>query len=233
MASGYNRKFKTLLPDIERLAAKIDGQVIPSELYARHKVFRGLRDLDGNGVLAGLTNISQVSAKKIVDGKEFPAPGKLYYRGFDVEALVRGFISEARFGFEETAYLLLFGELPGRAELSRFNEIIGAYRNLPTGFARDAIMKTPSRDMMNCLARGVLSLYFYDDCPDDTSIPNLLRQCIQLMAEFPLLAAYGYNTYQHYEHGQSLIIHPPRPELSTAENLLYMLRPDGKYTELE
>jgi citrate synthase len=233
MANGYNRKFKALIPDIERLASKISGQAVPPELYAEHHVYRGLRDLDGNGVLAGLTNISQVSAKKIVGGREVPAEGKLYYRGYDVEALVRGFISEARFGFEETAYLLLFGELPARDELARFNEILGEYRNLPAGFTRDAIMKTPSRDMMNCLARGVLSLYFYDDRPDDVSVPNLLRQCIQLLAEFPLLAAYGYNTYRHYEHGQSLIIHPPRPEMSTAENLLYMLRPDGKYTQLE
>jgi citrate synthase len=207
--------------------------VIPEALYAEHKVFRGLRDLDGNGVVAGLTNISQVSAKKNVDGKEIPVDGKLYYRGIDVEAIVAGFIAEDRFGFEETVYLLLFGELPSADELAEFKTLLGSYRSLPKNFTRDSIMKAPSRDMMNGLARGVLTLYYYDENPDDTSVVNVLRQCLQLIAEFPLLAAYSFNTYRHFTHGDSLIIHAPKPELSTAENLLYILRADSKYTPLE
>ncbi|MDR0906277.1 MAG: citrate/2-methylcitrate synthase [Oscillospiraceae bacterium] len=218
---------------INALAQKMTNAVIPEALYAEHKVFRGLRDLDGNGVVAGLTNISQVSAKKNVDGKEIPVDGKLYYRGIDVEAIVAGFIAEDRFGFEETVYLLLFGELPSADELAEFKTLLGSYRSLPKNFTRDSIMKAPSRDMMNGLARGVLTLYYYDENPDDTSVVNVLRQCLQLIAEFPLLAAYSFNTYRHFTHGDSLIIHAPKPELSTAENLLYILRADSKYTPLE
>jgi citrate synthase len=218
---------------IALLANAIAEQVIPSELYTEHKVFRGLRDLNGNGVLAGLTNISQVTAKKIVDGVEQSAPGKLYYRGIDVEDITSGFIREKRFGFEETVYLLLFGNLPDKAELAEFCLIMGQYRELPAEFTRDAIMQAPSRDMMNSLARAVLTLYYYDASPDDTSVANILRQSLQLISAFPLLAAYSYNAYRHYSHGDSLIIHHPKPEWSTAENLLYILRPDGKYTELE
>ena len=218
---------------IDSMADRISGQVIPSELYDKYEVCRGLRDLQGNGVLAGLTYISQVTAKKIVDGVEIPVDGKLYYRGIDVEDLVRGFIRENRFGYEETVYLLLFGALPNHEELAFFRETLGRSRALPPGFTRDSIMNAPSRDIMNALARSVLTLYTYDERPDDTSVRNLLRQSISLIAEFPLLAAYAYNTYLHYEHDQSLIIHPPRPELSTAENLLYMLRKDGAYSELE
>jgi citrate synthase len=218
---------------INALAQKMTNDVIPEALYAEHKVFRGLRDLDGNGVIAGLTTISQVSAKKTVDGKEIPVDGKLYYRGIDVEEIVAGFIAEDRFGFEETVYLLLFGELPSAEELAEFKALLGAYRSLPKNFTRDAIMKAPSRDMMNGLARGVLTLYYYDDNPDDTSVPNVLRQCLQLIAEFPLLAAYSFNAYRHFTHGDSLIIHAPEPELSTAENLLHILRTDSQYTPLE
>ena len=218
---------------IEYLADNISNQAIPSELYEKYEVCRGLRDINGNGVLAGLTYISQVTAKKIVDGVEVPIDGKLYYRGIDVEDLVRGFMHENRFGYEETVYLLLFGGLPNQDELTFFREVLGHNRSLPSGFTRDAIMNAPSRDIMNALARSVLALYSYDDRPDDTSVRNLLRQSISLIAEFPLLAAYAYNTYLHYEHDQSLIIHPPRPELSTSENLLHILRKDGAYSELE
>ncbi|MDR3278043.1 MAG: citrate/2-methylcitrate synthase [Oscillospiraceae bacterium] len=231
MAKSTN--YSAVTPEIERLAAICASRVIPGELYGRYAVNRGLRDLNGNGVLAGLTNISQVTAKKIVDGVELPADGKLYYQGIDVEEIVAGFIKEARFGFEETAYLLLFGDLPTEPQLSEFKSLLGRYRTLPPKFTRDAIMKAPSRDMMNALARGVLTLYYYDGNADDTSPPNLLRQCLQLIARFPLLAAYGYNAYRHYEHGDSLIIHPSDPELSTAENLLHILRPDQRYTPLE
>ena len=218
---------------IDSLADNISEQAIPSALYEKYEVNRGLRDLNGNGVLAGLTYISQVTAKKVVDGVEIPIDGKLYYRGIDVEDLVRGFIREKRFGYEETVYLLLFGTLPTREELTFFHEVLGRNRSLPQGFTRDAIMNAPSRDMMNALARAVLTLYTYDERPNDTSVRNLLRQSISLIAEFPLLAAYAYNTYLHYEHDQSLIIHPPSPDLSTAENLLSILRKDSSYSELE
>lgn len=218
---------------VDSLADRISEQIIPSELYEKYEVYRGLRDLNGNGVRAGLTYISNVTAKKIVDGVEISTDGKLYYRGIDVEDLVHGFIRENRFGFEETVYLLLFGELPGQEELAFFRDVLGRSRSLPAGFTRDAIMNTPSRDMMNALARAVLTLYTYDERPDDTSVRNLLRQSISLIAEFPLLAAYAYNTYLYYEHDQSLIIHMPSPELSTAENLLHILRKDGAYSELE
>jgi len=218
---------------IDGLADTISGQVIPAELYDKYEVCRGLRDIKGNGVLAGLTYISQVTAKKIVGGLEVPDHGKLYYRGIDVEDLVRGFIREQRFGYEETVHLLLFGTLPTQEELAFFREVLGHSRTLPAGFTRDTIMNAPSRDIMNALARSVLTLYTYDEHPDDSSVRNLLRQSISLIAEFPLLAAYAYNTYLHYEHDQSLIIHPPRPELSTAENLLHILRKDGQYTQLE
>jgi len=218
---------------INLLADKISEQVIPEALYEKFAVCRGLRDINGNGVLAGLTYVSNVTAKKIIDGVETPIDGKLYYRGIDVEDLVRGFINEQRFGFEETVYLLLFGNLPTQDELAFFSDVIGQRRTLPPAFTRDAIMSAPSRDMMNALARAVLTLYTYDERPNDTSVRNLLRQSISLIAEFPLLAAYAYNTYLHYEHDQSLIIHQPRPELSTAENLLHILRKDGSYTDLE
>jgi len=224
---------RTINRKIADLASVISAEVIPSELYTEHKVFRGLRDLNGNGVLAGLTNISQVKAKQVIDGVEYPVPGKLYYRGIDVEDIVAGFVKENRFGFEETIYLLMFGKLPNFTELVEFQTIIGQFRELPSEFTRDAIMQAPSKDMMNLLARAVLTLYYYDKNPDDTSVANMLRQCLQLISEFPMLAAYGYNTYRHYNHRDSLIIHHPKPELSTAENLLYILRPDGKYSALE
>ena len=202
-------------------------------LYGKYDVKRGLRDLDGKGVLTGLTEISDVCSKKMVDGKEVPCEGKLYYRGVDIEQLVGGFIREKRFGFEEASYLLLFGELPDARELQGFQDLLANYRTLPTSFVRDIIMKAPSRDMMNTLARSVLTLYSYDEHADDISIPNVLRQCLQLIALFPLLSVYGYQAYNHYHEGQSLYIHSPQPELSTAQNILYILRPDSAYTELE
>jgi len=219
--------------DIKRLAQKCETQTIPSELYARHKVNRGLRDINGNGVLTGLTNIANVTAKKIVDGVEVPMDGKLYYQGIDVEDIVAGFIREDRFGFEEITYLLLFGELPSADELNEFKSLLVSNCSLPPKFTRDVIMKAPSKNMMNTLARSVLMLYYYDDNADDVSIPNVLRQCIRLIAQFPLLAVYGYQAYCHYEKDQSLIIHNPDPNLSIAENILHILRPDQTYTPLE
>ncbi len=225
--------YSEVTPAIEALSKMCTGRVIPSELYVDYKVNRGLRDMSGNGVLAGLTNISQVTAKKMVDGVEVPMDGKLYYQGIDVEDIVAGFLKEDRFGFEETVYLLLFGHLPNQGELSEFARLLKSYMSLPPKFARDVIMKAPSKDMMNTLARSVLTLYYYDENADDISIPNVLRQVIQLIAKFPLLATYGYQAYNHYEKDQSLFIHQPDQTLSYAENILHVLRADQQYTALE
>ena len=223
-----------ITPEILRLAKKSEeAGIIDSELYTRYDVKRGLRDINGKGVLAGLTHISDVRATEIKDGVSVPAHGKLFYRGYNVQDLINGFTKDDRFGFEETAYLLLFGELPNSTELAEFRKLLGSYRSLPTSFVRDIIMKAPSKDMMNTLARSVLTLYSYDDRADDTSLPNVLRQCMQLISLFPMLSIYGYQAYSHYHDGNSLFIHQPIPELSTAENILHILRPDSSYTPLE
>ena len=229
-----NNSFSEITPEILRLA-KMSEQagIIDSELFTKYEVKRGLRDLNGKGVLAGLTNISDVRATEMVNGVSVPAHGKLIYRGYDVKELVTGFTKENRFGFEEITYLLLFDKLPTKEELSNFKDLLAHYRTLPTSFVRDIIMKAPSNDMMNTLARSVLTLYSYDDRADDTSIPNVLRQCLQLISLFPLLSIYGYQAYSHYHDGNSLFIHQPQPELSTAENILHILRPDSSYTPLE
>ena len=230
MANVYSE----ITPEIRDLADLCvkNGRIDP-ELYTKYDVKRGLRDLNGKGVLTGLTEISEIRSTKVVDGKEVPCEGQLFYRGINVEDLIRGCVRDRRFGFEETTYLLLFGELPTREQLANFNQLLAKYRSLPTGFVRDIIMKAPSRDMMNTLARSVLTRYSYDDFASDTSIPNVLRQCLQLIALFPLLSVYGYQAYNYYLNGKSLYIHTPRPELSTAENILTLLRPDGQYTPLE
>lgn len=206
---------------------------IKEEMYKKYQVNRGLRDLDGNGVLTGLTEISESQSMKIIDGKKIPCEGKLFYRGYSIDDIVSGFIKEKRFGFEEATYLLLFGYLPNENELDGFKKILSNYRTLPTSFVRDIIMKAPSSDMMNTLARSVLTLYSYDTNANDISIPNVLRQCLQLIALFPLLSVYGYQAYKYYHDGESLFIHSPQPDLSVAENILYILRADSKYTELE
>ncbi len=234
MAEKYSEKYSELIPEVEELANLCtSNDRIDPNLYTKYDVKRGLRDLNGKGVLAGLTEISEVCSKKIVNGEEVPCEGKLYYRGVDIEEIVRGFIKEDRFGFEEVTYLLLFGTLPDQAQLEEFTRLLVHYRTLPTAFVRDIIMKSPSSDMMNTLARSVLTLYSYDERADDTSIPNVLRQCLQLISLFPLLSVYGYNAYCHYHDGQDFYIHMPDPKLSTAENILHMLRPDFKYTKLE
>ena len=228
------KNYSEITPEIRELAKEAArSTVIDSELYRQYDVKRGLRDLNGKGVLAGLTHISDIQAKKIVDGKEIPTEGHLYYRGYEIEDLVNGFTRDRRFGFEEITYLLLFGHLPNTRELEEFSNLIGYYRSLPTSFVRDIIMKAPSHDMMNSLARSVLTLYTYDDAADDISIENVLRQCLQLIALFPMLCVYGFHAYAHYHDGQSLIIHQPDKELSTAENLLRILRTDSEYSELE
>ncbi|WKY43140.1 citrate/2-methylcitrate synthase [Eubacteriaceae bacterium ES2] len=229
-----NRIFSELTPEILAYSELCQSNnYIEPELYKKYKVNRGLRDLQGNGVLTGLTEISEIQAFKFVDGEKIGIDGKLFYRGINVEDLVNGFERESRFGFEEVTYLLLFGELPDRDQLNVFSQILGHYRTLPTSFVRDIIMKAPSADMMNTLARSVLTLYSYDDHASDISIPNVLRQCLELIALFPQLAVYGYQSYKHYHDGQSLFIHQPQPHLSTAENILHVLRPDSQYTELE
>jgi len=226
--------FSQVTPEILELSALCErNSTIDPTLYDKFDVKRGLRDLSGKGVLTGLTEISEIVSSKIIDGKEHPCEGKLYYQGIDVEKMVEGFIRENRFGFEEVAYLLMFGELPNAQELDRFNQILTNYRSLPTNFVRDIIMKAPSHDMMNTLARSVLTMYAYDDYGNDTSLSNVLRQSLQLLAVFPLLSVYGYHTFCHYHENKSLFIHPPKPELSTAENILHILRPDSHYTPLE
>jgi citrate synthase len=226
--------FSEITPEVKALSELcLKNSNIDPELYTKYDVKRGLRDISGKGVLAGLTEIADIHSYDMVDGKMVPCEGKLYYRGYDVEELVSGFLSAGRFGFEEITYLLLFGELPKSDELESFEKLLGDYRSLPPSFVRDVIMKAPSQDMMNTLARSVLTLYSYDDRADDISIENVLRQSLQLIAQFPLLAVYGYQAYRHYHLGDSLVIHPPEPTLSTAENILLMLRHDSKYTELE
>jgi citrate synthase/2-methylcitrate synthase len=206
---------------------------INSELYSKYEVKRGLRDLDGRGVLVGLTEIGEVHSYILDEEEMVPVPGRLIYRGFDIDDLVKGFTWEGRFGFEETVYLLLFGNLPDKNSLRDFEQLFSLYQKLPEDFARDMILKAPSKDIMNGLARSVLGLYSFDDNPDDASIKNVLKQCIKLIASFPSLAVYSFQAYSHYHGNQSLYIHSPQPDLSLAENILYMLRPDHQYTELE
>ena len=226
--------FSDLTDDIVRLSSlSRDADQIQNDLFIKYDVKRGLRDLNGKGVLAGLTTISDVRANKIVNGQQVPIPGKLFYRGYNVEDLVAGFSADDRFGFEEITYLLLFDALPQEEELKKFKELLGFYRSLPTSFVRDIIMKAPSQDMMNTLARSVLTLYSYDDRADDTSLPNVLRQSLQLISLFPLLSIYGYQAYSHYHDGKSLYIHQPKAELSAAENILRILRPNSEFTSLE
>ena len=220
------------IKDLADLSDRNNG--IKPEMYETYDVKRGLRDINGNGVVAGLTEVSRIKAKeKDADGNEIPCRGDLYYRGIDLKDIVSGFLDEGRMGFEETVFLLLTSKLPNRKELADFNAQLSAYRDLPKFFVSDMILKAPGKDMMNMLSRSVLALYAYDESPDDISTPNVLRQCLQLIAEFPLLAVYGYHSFMHYHNGSSLFIRYPKKELSTAENLLYILREDGEYTPLE
>ena len=220
------------IKDLADLSDRNNG--IKPEMYGIYDVKRGLRDINGNGVVAGLTEVSRIKAKeKDADGNEIPCRGELYYRGIDLKDIVSGFLDEGRMGFEETVFLLLTSKLPNHKELADFNAQLSAYRELPQFFVSDMILKAPGKDMMNMLSRSVLALYAYDENPDDISTPNVLRQCLQLIAEFPLLAVYGYHSFMHYHNDSSLFIHYPKKELSTAENLLYILREDGEYTPLE
>lgn len=227
-------KYSEITPELLKLTELCyENSTIDGDLYGKYKVFRGLRDLQGNGVLTGLTEISEIQSFENIHGEKVPCEGKLFYRGIDIEKIVEGFIKEKRFGFEEVTYLLIFGKMPNQKELDEFTSLLAKYRTLPTSFVRDIIMKAPSSDMMNTLARSVLTLHAYDTKANDISIPNVLRQGLLLTAVFPLLAVYGYQAFRHYFEGDSFFIHTPRPELSTAENILHMLRPNSQYTELE
>lgn len=220
--------------EIEMLTAKcVKNTTIDTGLYSEYDVKRGLRDINGNGVRAGLTKVSRINASKIVDGKTVPCDGELFYRGYNVKDLTDGFLSDSRYGFSEMTYLLLFGELPNKEELAIFSKAMAQARHLPKNFVRDVIMKAPSKDMMNTLARSVLTLYSYDAKADDISLSNVLRQCLNLIAVFPLFSVYGYHAYNHYINNKSLYIHQPGRDISTAQNILRLLRPDMKYTETE
>ncbi len=221
-------------PEIIDLAKKCKkNSTINPELYTKYDVKRGLRDINGNGVLAGLTNISEIVSAKVIDGEKHACEGELYYRGYNIQDIIKNFQKGDNFGFETASYLLLFGELPNDEEMNNFKDLLAFYRQLPSTFVRDIIMKAPSKDMMNGLARSVLTLYTYDDKADDISIENVLRQSIELISIFPLLSVYGYQAFQHYYENKSLFIHQPDPNLSTAENILRLLRPDCSFTNLE
>ena len=209
-----------------------EADKLEPQMFDRYEVQRGLRDKNGNGVVTGLTHISKIESFKVVDGVKTPCEGKLWYRGYDCIELVKGFRGK-HFGFEEVAYLLLFGELPNARQMKEFRDILAANRTLPTNFTRDVIMKAPSSDIMNSLTRSVLTLASYDKNCCDTSIENVLRQCIGLISVFPMLSVYGYHAHNHYQNDESMYIHRPSRKLSTAENLLMMLRPDKKYMDLE
>lgn len=226
-------KLFDITPEIMYLSELCEkNNAIDKELYTKYDVKRGLRDLNGKGVLAGLTNVSDVCAFKVVDGQNVPCEGNLYYRGYNIKDLVDGFLKADHFGFEEITYLLLFGELPTATELQEFSDMLAERRSLPPTFVRDIIMKAPSKDMMNSLSRSILNLYSYDEKADDTSIPNVLRQCLNLISQFPMLMVYGYHAY-NYRKGEDLFIYAPKKELSMAENILMMLREDRQYTKLE
>lgn len=229
--SKLNHEDKEQISSLAKLAYK--STVIDSAYYEKYDVKRGLRDINGAGVLAGLTEISDIISFREENGVKVPTEGELYYRGIDIKKLVKGFVSEKRFGFEETVYLLLFGELPDKKQLEEFKQLLVRLRAIPKSFVRDIIMKAPSDDMMNSLARSVLALYPYDHKADDISIPNVLRQCLQLIAQFPSIAVYSYQVNEYYNNNNSLIIHQSDDKLSTAENILHLLRPDSRYSELE
>lgn len=223
----YNQKISEMAQEC------LEKGKIDVELYHKYDVQRGLRDKNGNGVLAGLTKVSKIESNKIVDGEKLPCDGRLFYRGYNIRQLIDGVVKEKRFGFEEVAYLLLFSELPNEEQLKEFYEILASSRKLPTNFVRDVVMKAPSKDMMNSLSKCILTLASYDDKASDISVENVLRQCLSLISVMPMLAVYSYHAYNHYERDESMYIHRPDPSLSTAENILRLLRPDKNYSMTE
>lgn len=236
-----NRNENTKIISDERIRAYIElihrqnsvWNTIPDHYYSDYNVKRGLRNADGTGVLAGLTTIGEVHGYVMDEGNKVAVPGKLRYRGIDMEDIIENCQKEKRFGFEETAFLLLFGFLPDQKTLDRFSTVLSECRELPYEFTEDMIFKAPSKNIMNKLARSVLALYSYDDNPDDISVANLLRQSFELIARFPVLVANAYSCKRHYFDGESLVLHNPNKNLSAAENFLYMIRPNNEYTELE
>lgn len=234
MLLAYNQYFDStpnLSSKLKKLAEK--NNQIEAELYQKYDVKRGLRNKNGTGVLVGLTGIGDVDGYRIENGVKVPADGKLFYRGIEICDLIAGFQKEQRFGFEETCYLLLFGELPDKNELEEFNKLLGRNRTLPAGFTEDMILTAPSKDIMNKLARSVLAAYSYDSNPDDLGLANILRQSTEMIARFPTMVAYGYQAKSRYYDNKSLYLHSPQPHLSTAENFLHMIRPNCEYTRLE
>ena len=229
------KNFSEITPYVAELATlSCQNNHIEPVMYKQHHVNRGLRDMNGNGVITGLTEVSRINAKKTtLEGEVVPCPGELYYRGINIRDLTDGFRCDNRFGFEEAVYLLLFSQLPNQNQLTRFQQELAECRTLPPSFVRDMILKAPGKDMMNILSRCVLALYAYDDNPDDISIANVLRQCLQLIAVFPMLAVYSYHSYQHYHQDRSLFIHLPKENYSTAENLLHLLRESSEFSPLE
>ncbi|MDR1596688.1 MAG: citrate/2-methylcitrate synthase [Treponema sp.] len=222
------------MPSIEEYLAEVTGNdYIDSALYTKYNVKRGLRNADGTGVLVGLTRVGDVHGYILDEGEKIPVDGKLFYRGIDVEAIAANAAAEGRFGFEETVYLLMFGILPNREQLTNFCKLLGDKRALPPNFAEDSIMKAPSRDIMNKLGRSVLTLYSWDDYPDNLSPENVLRQCLELIARFPTIVAYSYMAKKHYYDHESLIIHLPASTCSIAESVLSLIRPDQQFTRLE
>ena len=225
-----NADYKNFI--VEKCEMCLSNDSFSPDMYAKYDVKKGLRDSHGNGVVVGLTTVSQVNGTRLINGEKVPARGTLRYRGYDIVDLTNGFIRK-RFGFEEITYLLLFGELPNQEELDEFKYYLNQERRLPFTFTRDVIMKAASKDIMNSITRSVLFLASYDDRALDNSFDNVLRQCIYLISVFPMLTVYSYHAYNHYINGESMYIHKPDPSLSTAENFLRILRPDRSYTTLE
>ena len=227
---GYYEKWAEYTEKYERLC--VENDTISDDLFKEYGVNRGLRDINGNGVLTGLTNISKIDSFKQENGKKIPCEGKLWYRGYNVIDWVKNIPADS-FGFEKTAFLLLFGKIPTAEEEVQFADLLACGRELPTNFTRDVIMKAPGKDIMNSMTRSILTLASYDDHLNDNEVGNVIRQCLNLVSVFPMLAAYGYHAYNHYEQDESMYIHRPNPDMSTAENLLMMLRPDKQCTFLE
>lgn len=220
--------------EIDAFVNKVgDAYTIPQKAFANHKVKRGLREVDGTGVTAGVTNIGNAHGYILYEGDKVADEGKLYYRGYDMSELVDGYAREDRYGFEECVYLLLFGKLPTREELAEFTDLLASKRHLPPRFTEDVIMKAPSRSIMNKMAMSVLALYAYDENPDDTSLENMLRQSIEIIAKLPLIAAHSYAVYRNVYCGKSLNLHEPHDDIGTAQNFLRVLRSSKKYTEEE
>lgn len=227
-------KIFDVTPEIKKLGKIVKGKnTIDNKLFLKYEVNRGLRDINGNGVITGLTEVSDVRAFDVIDGKKIPCKGQLCYRGINVEDLTAGFMNGRRYGYEETVYLLLFGQLPTREDLKEFCDLLASYRTMPENFVKNVILEAPNADIMNSLTRSVLTMYSYDTHANDNEISNVLRQCLQLIALFPLFSVYAYHAYTHYMLNESLIIHNPDPAFSTAENILHILRSDGKFTEEE